>query len=194
MTKIPLILASNSPRRKWLLAEAGYKFTVLVKSIEETWPKNLVAAEIPLFLAQKKATCFEEESQQAVIITADTIVWLDNQILNKPIDRNEAVTFLQRLSGVTHTVFSGVTLLYQSLYHSFVEKTEVVFDTISPEDIDFYVDNYKPYDKAGAYGIQEWIGLNAVREIHGDYFNIMGFPVCRFRKELKQFLSSIHYA
>lgn len=185
----PLILASNSPRRKWLLTEAGYEFIVLAKPIDETWPPALSAAEIPTFLARQKATYFESESEQAVVVTADTIVWFENQVLNKPSNRKDAVNILQQLSNNTHTVFTGVTLLYQHQYHTFVEKTTVTFDALSPEDIDFYLDNYQPYDKAGAYGIQEWIGLRAVCCIQGDYFNIMGFPVCRFHKELNQFLA-----
>lgn len=182
-----LVLGSASPRRQTLLKEAGFKFEVVTADIEEHFPPSLVAHEIPLYLSQLKANhLIKSLSENHILITADTIVWLDNKALNKPADFKEACDMLNQLSGRQHEVFTGVSITSSSKQDSFYVRTAVTFKALTSEEIEFYVTHYKPYDKAGAYGAQDWIGLVGVEKIEGSYFNVMGLPV----KELFEHLTT----
>lgn len=183
----PVILASQSPRRSHLLQQAGIPFTVIVQPVEENWPDGMPVKEIPVHIARNKALAVKATIQEdkRPIIAADTVVVLQNTIIGKPTDRADAIGILLRLSGQTHTVITGVVLLHDAKETSFSETTEVEFYEISEEDAAFYVDTYQPYDKAGAYAIQEWIGITAIRAIRGDFYNVMGLPVSRLHKVLK---------
>lgn len=184
-----IILASKSPRRQQLLHELGLKFDVVIKEYAETYPGNLKGEEIARHVAYGKAICFKNEiSDNEIVITADTIVWCNNKVLGKPVDFEDAVRILREISGNTHEVITGVCLLSSDKKTVFSESTKVTFDAISTEEISYYVDKYKPYDKAGAYGIQEWIGIAACSYIEGSYFNVVGLPVQRLYKELQQFI------
>jgi septum formation protein len=183
-----LILASNSPRRQQLLEQAGFKFAVRVKDTEESFPESMEIAKVPEYLALKKAEAFKEELLgEEILITADTIVALDNQIFNKPVDINEAYNMLNALSGRSHDVYTGVCLYSKQKQVVFSDRTRVYFRKLEPAEIDYYVENYMPYDKAGAYGAQDWLGLIAIEKIEGSYFNVMGLPVHRVYEELKRF-------
>jgi len=183
-----ILLASNSPRRHELLKQAGLEFTVVQNLMEETFPEDLPIEKIPLFLAEQKAE-FNKEFLEGdeVLITADTIVKLDDQMLGKPNSTPEAIALLKSLSGKWHEVITGVCLLSRTLKVSFSETTRVKFRKITEEEIDYYVRHYMPYDKAGAYGIQEWIGLIGIDRIEGSYFNVVGLPINRVWYELQQF-------
>lgn len=173
-----LLLASQSPRRRALLKELGFK-VIIVKSpdIDEIYPVHLSGEEIPLYLARLKSASYTEKlNDNSILITADTIVWIDNMVIGKPDNRNSAIEMLKRLSGRMHQVFTGVCLRFLDKYSLFFEETKVYFRTLSEEEIIFYVDSYHPFDKAGAYGVQEWIGLVGVERIEGSYFNVMGLP------------------
>lgn len=184
-----IVLASGSPRRKELLAGLGLKFEVrLLPGIDESYPAGLMGEEIAQTISRKKAEAYRLTLQtDELIITADTIVCLDGQVLGKPSDAEEARRMLRLLSGRTHEVITGVTLLTHDNIHTFSSVTNVKFADITDREIDYYVDNYHPLDKAGAYGIQEWIGYIAVERIEGSYFNVMGLPVQRLYQELKTF-------
>lgn len=186
------ILASRSPRRQQLLREAGLVFDVIEKDYEEDYPRNLQGAEIAEYLAGAKASLFvpDEIADNEVVITADTIVWCNGQVLDKPSDYYQAFDILSIISGNTHEVITGVSFVSKTGSHTFSETTRVTFDILSKEEIDYYINNYAPFDKAGAYGIQEWIGLVANSGIVGSYFNVMGLPVHRLLKELKKFIST----
>ena len=173
-----MLLASKSPRRQYLLKELGLDFEVRTKDVDESFPEQLRAAEIPLYLCEKKAEAFDEElTENTIVITADTIVWVNGQVLNKPDNYDDAVRMLQLLSGKMHEVYTGVCLKSKHKTTSFVALTKVYFKELSLEEIEFYITNYNPYDKAGAYGAQEWIGYIAVDRIEGTYFNVMGLPL-----------------
>ena len=181
---MPLILSSNSPRRKELLAGLDIPFEVrVIEDIDESYPDNLPAGEIAEYIAQKKAAAYEVGNDE-VLITADTIVVLDDQILGKPADAEEAKQMLRSLSGKTHHVITGVCLKSRDQQHHFSVISEVTFKTLAEEEIRYYVETYKPFDKAGAYGIQEWIGYIGVTGLSGSYFNVMGLPVQRIYEEL----------
>lgn len=184
------ILASQSPRRQFLLKETGLKFEVLVKPTSEEFPPQLQAEEIALHICKIKSMQFDftELPQNALVITADTIVWLDNETIGKPVDADEAKLILAKLSGRKHLVATGVCFRTKDLNHSFYVNTDVYFRQLEQNEIDYYVENYKPFDKAGAYGIQEWIGYIGVERIDGSYFNVMGFPVQQIYTELKKFI------
>jgi len=175
--KRPLILASSSPRRQYLMKEAGFQFTVEKPEVDESFPESLPVEQVARYLALKKAEYFRKEVRNQVIVTADTVVILKNQILNKPENRTEAIAMLQRLSGKTHLVMTGVCILSAEKEESFDDTTAVTFKELSVEEIEFYIDNYKPYDKAGAYGAQDFIGMIAIEKIIGSYFNVMGLPI-----------------
>ena len=184
---MPLILSSNSPRRKELLAGLDIPFEVrVIEDIDESYPDSLPTGEIAEYIAQKKAAAYEVGNDE-VLITADTIVVLDDQILGKPADAEEAKQMLSSLSGKTHHVITGVCLKSRDQQHYFSVISEVTFKTLAEEEISYYVENYKPFDKAGAYGIQEWIGYIGVTGLSGSYFNVMGLPVQRIYEELKKF-------
>ena len=173
-----LILASASPRRKWLMDELGVSFSVQPKNIEEIYPDDLKREEIPLFLSKLKASAFsEEELKGKVVLTADTIVWLNDRELQKPVDLQEAKRMIRQLSGNTHEVYTAITLRTSEKTISDFDRTEVHFRELTEDEIDFYVKKYKPLDKAGAYGIQEWIGYIGIDRIDGCYFNVMGLPL-----------------
>lgn len=187
------ILASQSPRRKTLLEWAELKFEVIVSDTDESYPDALAIEQVPVHIAENKALAVQaklkqvgNEHIQQCIIAADTIVLLDNEILGKPISREHAISTLNALSGKTHKVITGVALLYNGKMHGFSETTEVVFHPLSTAQIEFYVDNYKPYDKAGAYAIQEWIGVVGIKSIIGDFYNVMGLPVSKLLQTIKQ--------
>ena len=185
-----IILASQSPRRQMLLAEAGIKFEVRVIPTAETYPESLDRDEIAMYIAGKKADAFDFDKlpEKALIITADTIVWLNGESIGKPADALEAKAMLHKLSGNTHIVSTGVCLKTADKVRLFYVNTAVTFRKLTQEEISFYVEKYKPYDKAGAYGIQEWIGYVGVERIEGSYTNVMGLPVQRVYVELKNFI------
>ena len=185
-TDYQLILASASPRRKELLAGLNIPFEVrLIDGIDETYPSELPIDEVPLYISQKKAAAYKANvSPQTIVLTADTVVVCNEQILGKPIDEADARRMLQMLSGKTHRVITGVTLLVEGNSKSFSVATDVTFKPLSATEIDYYIRTFKPFDKAGAYGIQEWIGYIGVTAINGSYFNVMGLPVQRIYEEL----------
>jgi septum formation protein len=183
-----IILASRSPRRQQLLVELGLKFEVVVKDFTETYPEGLGGEEVARFVAFGKAASFKNEiCDNEIVITADTIVWCNNKVLGKPVDRDDAIRILKEISGNTHEVITAVTLLTSEKDLTFSDSTKVTFEPLTDEEICYYVDNYKPYDKAGAYGIQEWIGIIGCSNIQGSYFNVVGLPVQRLYKELQNF-------
>lgn len=186
-TDYQLILASASPRRKELLAGLNIPFEVrLIDGIDETYPSELPINEVPLYISQKKAATYKANvSPQTIVLTADTVVVCNEQILGKPIDEADARRMLQMLSGKTHRVITGVTLLVEGNSKSFSVATDVSFKPLSAAEIDYYIRTFKPFDKAGAYGIQEWIGYIGVTAINGSYFNVMGLPVQRIYEELR---------
>jgi septum formation protein len=183
-----LILASKSPRRQELLKGLGLTFEIKTKEIEEVFPPALFKEEIPVYLSNLKAKAFENElKENDLVITSDTIVWNENKQLGKPKDRSEAIEMLKNLSGKSHEVITAVTLMSKVKTHSFYETTKVFFKELLQEEIEYYVDNYQPYDKAGSYGIQEWIGFVGIPKIEGDYFNVVGLPLNRLNLELGKF-------
>ena len=183
-----IILASGSPRRQQFLKELEIDFEIKLKEIEEICPDHLQAEEITNFLAKLKASAFENELQDnEVLITSDTIVWLDNKALGKPIDASHAVRMLTEMSGKTHKVITAVCIKSTKKEVLFHDETLVTFTDLSLEEIEFYLKNYKPFDKAGSYGIQEWIGLVAIEKIEGSYANVVGLPTHKLYKELMNF-------
>lgn len=186
LKKYKVILASNSPRRKELLAGLGVDYEVrTLPDVDESYPETLQGADIPLYIAKEKADAYVAMMQPGeLMITADTIVWLDGKVLGKPQDREDALQMLRTMSGRTHEVFTGVCITTTDWQRSFTAQTEVRFATLSEEEIAYYVDNFQPMDKAGAYGVQEWIGFIGVENISGSYYNIMGLPVQKLYREL----------
>jgi len=186
-----IILASKSPRRQFLLKELGIDFKIdISQSIDEDFPHNLKAEEIALFLAEEKAKAFEGKlADNEVVITADTIVWINNHVLNKPQSHNEAISMLKKLSGNMHQVLTGVCLFSNFKKKTFFANTNVFFKVLTDSEIEFYLQNFKPFDKAGSYGIQEWIGYIGIERIEGSYFNVMGLPVQKLYAELNQFVT-----
>jgi len=184
-----ILLASNSPRRQELLAGLDIDFSVFVKKgIDESYPQDMEASKVAEFLAKQKAKAYQKDLIEGVlIITADTLVIQDQRILGKPANKAEAIAMIKSLSGQSHQVITGVSLSTKEKQHSFSSRTEVTFASMSDEEIAYYVEKYQPYDKAGAYGIQEWIGYIAVEKIEGSYFNVMGLPVQQLYQELKNF-------
>lgn len=181
----PIILASSSPRRQYLMKEAGFTFTVEKPDVEEDFPDTLPAEQVARYLAAKKAEYFRLKMHDEIIVTADTVVILNNTIMNKPQDRAEAIKMLSDLSGQTHKVMTGVCILSKEREETFDDTTEVTFVKLTPAEIEFYVDTYKPYDKAGAYGAQDWIGMVAIDKITGSYFNVMGLSIHKVYQHLK---------
>lgn len=184
-----IILASNSPRRKELLAGIDVNFEVRVlKNIDESYPSELPTKEIAEYISKKKAAAYlETMADDELVITADTIVVLGDEVMGKPHDDADARRMLRELSGRTHQVITGVTLTTHERQHSFSVETDVTFKELTDEEIDYYVSTYQPMDKAGAYGIQEWIGHIGVTALKGSYFNVMGLPVQRIYEALKTF-------
>lgn len=187
-----LILASASPRRRQLLSECGLQFTLAEKfECDEHYPVTMPCGEVAEYLSQLKSNAYPNPLQpNDILLTADTVVIAENKILGKPIDREEALSMLRMLSNSKHTVITGVTLRTASRIHSFSVASDVIFREITDEEIAYYVDTYKPFDKAGAYGIQEWIGYVAIEGIEGSFFNVMGLPVQRLYVELGAFIDA----
>lgn len=187
LKKYKVILASNSPRRKELLSGLGVDYEVrTLPDVDESYPESLQGADIPLYISKEKADAYRALLQPGeLMITADTIVWLDGRVLGKPKDREDALQMLRDMSGRTHEVFTGVCITTTDWQRSFAAQTEVRFAQLTEEEITYYVDRYQPMDKAGSYGVQEWIGFIGVENISGSYFNIMGLPVQRLYRELK---------
>ena len=185
-----LILASASPRRRQLMADAGLEFTLAPKfECDESYPATLPAAEVASFLSALKSEAYPEPlAEGEILVTADTTVVVGERVLGKPADREEACEMLRAMSGCSHTVYTGVTLRSCDKKHTFAVATLVYFREMSDDEIAYYVDNYRPYDKAGAYGIQEWIGYVAIERIEGSFYNVMGLPVQRLYTELISFL------
>ncbi|MCQ2247340.1 MAG: Maf-like protein [Bacteroidaceae bacterium] len=188
LKKYNVILASNSPRRRELLGGLGIEYQVkTIPGIDESYPDSLKGEEIPIHISQKKAEAYLQQMQDKdLIITADTIVYQDGMVLGKPADEAEAIKMLQLLSGHTHQVITGVSVVTKQKVKSFAVTTQVTFASLTDEEIHYYVQHYRPFDKAGSYGIQEWIGFIGVTGIEGSYFNVMGLPVQRLYTELKQ--------
>ncbi|MFN8206225.1 MAG: Maf family nucleotide pyrophosphatase [Bacteroidales bacterium] len=189
-----VILASASPRRKMLLGDLGLDLLVdPVQGVEELFPPGLAKEEIPVFLADLKSDAYHNElTSRDILVTADTIVWLDEQVIGKPADRDDAISMLHRLSGRRHEVLTGVVLRSCEKKHSFVAHSYVYFSLLSQEQIEYYVDTFSPYDKAGSYGIQEYIGYVGIEKIDGSFYNVMGLPVQRLCKELLRFVELIN--
>lgn len=185
--KQKILLASQSPRRQQILKDSGFDLDIIKIDVEEDFPSHLQAEEIPLFLAQKKAEAYELPIQEdEILVTADTVVWLNQQVLNKPLDMQDAQNMLRMLSGQKHTVYTGVCIKTGKSQHVFFDQSDVYFNTLNEASINYYLEHYKPLDKAGAYGVQEFIGYVGIRRIEGCYYNIMGFPVAKFIEEIKK--------
>jgi len=183
-----IILASGSPRRQQFLKELDINFEIRLKEIEEIYPDHLQAEEITDFLAKLKASAFENDLQDnEVLITSDTIVWLENKALGKPNGASHAVKMLTEMSGKTHKVITSVCIKTRKKELVFHEETLVTFASLTLEEIEYYLNNYQPFDKAGSYGIQEWIGLVAIEKIEGSYANVVGLPTHKLYKELMNF-------
>ena len=180
-----IILASQSPRRKQLLEWAEIPFEIIVKETDESFPPALPVEEVAIHIARQKAITVQQDLDESpVILAADTLVVLHAKIMGKPADREEAIFFLEALSGQKHKVITGVCILNNGNEIVFADSTEVEFHKLTKEQIIFYVDKYKPFDKAGAYAIQEWIGVVGIKSVQGDFYNVMGLPVSRVVKEL----------
>lgn len=186
-----IILASQSPRRKQLLEWAEVPFEIIVHPTDESFPADMPVTEVPVHIALHKAKAIKEKLStghlQMPILAADTVVVLHNRIIGKPVDRDDAISILESLSGQHHTVITGVVIMQDDKLVSFADATDVVFHHLTREQIEFYVDKYQPYDKAGAYAIQEWIGVVGIKSVNGDFYNVMGLPVSRVVRELENF-------
>ena len=184
-----IILASNSPRRKELLSGLDIDYeTRVIPDVDESYPNSLHIEDVAVYLAEKKASAYQPElKDKELLITADTVVLLENKILGKPANEEESATMLRVLSSKTHKVITAVCLTSTEKQVSFSDTSLVTFGKLIDEEIDYYVSKYKPFDKAGAYGVQEWIGYMAVERIEGSYYNVMGLPVFKVYKELKEF-------
>lgn len=189
LSRYKIVLASNSPRRRELMDGLGMPYEVrTMDGIDESYPPHLQGGDIAVCISLKKADAYRRTMASGeLIVTADTIVWLDGQVLGKPKDAEEARRMLRLLSGKTHQVITGVTLANTYMTKSFASFSQVTFAHLTDEEIDYYVERFRPMDKAGAYGVQEWIGFIGVERIEGSYFNVMGLPVQRLYQELKRF-------
>lgn len=186
-----IVLGSASPRRRDLIEKSFVnKITWMVADIDESYPDSLSIIQVPEYIAINKANALIETQflENKLLITADTIVCFENRIIGKPKDESEAKQFLQMLSGKKHQVITGICIAFQGKIHSFSEKTDVFFGELSEDEINYYVDTYNPLDKAGAYGIQEYIGYIGVQKIEGCFYNVMGMPIYRLKQEIKKFL------
>lgn len=184
-----IILGSKSPRRQQLLKELGLDFIIITYDTDENYASELKKEEIPIFLSQKKASAYSQElkDEKNLIITCDTIVWINNKALNKPESKTEAIAMLNELSDNIHQVYTGVTLSTKNKSVSFYEETNVFFKKLTDEEINFYIDKFQPYDKAGSYGVQEWMGYVGMKRIEGCFFNVMGLPLSKLYSELEKF-------
>ncbi|MDO9374187.1 MAG: Maf family protein [Ferruginibacter sp.] len=187
-----IILASQSPRRKQLLEWAEVDFEIKVSETDESYPPNLAVDDVAVHIARNKALAILQSGpEQHPVLAADTIVVLGDTVIGKPRDRDHAIQILTELSGQQHRVITGVVILFQGKEISFADVTKVEFHPLTRNEISFYVDKYKPYDKAGAYAIQEWIGVVGIKSVHGDFYNVMGLPVSRVVQALRQLTPSI---
>lgn len=186
LNNIDVILASGSPRRKQLLEDAGITFRILTKEVEEHYPVYLQRTEIPLYLSKIKAHSIKADFPDSLVIAADTVVVQRRDVLNKPSSPEEAKEMLLKLSNNMHEVITGVTICYKGQERSFYDITEVFFKPLTEEYINYYIEHFKPFDKAGSYGIQEWIGMVGIQKIQGDFYNVMGLPVSKLVTELEK--------
>jgi septum formation protein len=181
-----IILASKSPRRQELLKGLEIPFEIRTKDTDESYDPSLSPMEVPACLSEKKAAAFEGELEEGtLLITSDTIVCIGNEILEKPKDKSQAIEMLQKLSGKTHSVYTGLHVCWGEKKRTLVDETKVTFKELSMEEIEFYLDNFQPYDKAGSYGVQEWIGYIAVEKMEGSFYTVMGLPLAPLYKILK---------
>lgn len=189
LKKYNIVLASKSPRRQELLKGIGVDFTILTKEVDENYPQRLPAIDVAPFLSLKKAKAFEDAElpDNYMVITADTVVIVENEILGKPKDRDDAVRMMNLLSGKVHKVVTGVTVHTKEKTKTFSVISKVTFEALDNQEVNYYIDNFKPYDKAGAYGVQEWIGYIGVSNVEGSYYNVMGLPTQKLYKVLKEF-------
>lgn len=187
LKKYKVVLASASPRRRELLAGLDVDFEIrALPDVDESFPADLQGGDIPLYISKKKADAYRPMmADDELVITADTIVWLEGKALGKPVDEKEAFAMIRNMSGKTHSVFTGVAITTKSMQYSFVAQSDVTFAELTDEEIEYYVQKYRPMDKAGAYGAQEWIGYIGMSNIVGSYFNVMGLPVQCLYSELK---------
>ena len=187
-----LLLASQSPRRRELIAGSGIPFTLTTKyDCDECYPATLAAEEVPAYLSRLKNEAYPEAlNAEDILLTADTVVILEGEVLGKPKDRADALKMIARLAGNRHTVITGVTLRSANRSHTFSTASDVWFRPLSEEEIAYYVDTYRPFDKAGSYGIQEWIGYVGIERIDGSFYNVMGLPIQRLYVELEQFINN----
>lgn len=181
-----VILASQSPRRQELLKELGLDFSIAKIEVDESYPSELSREKITEFISAKKANSYTTLNENEILLTADTLVWLENEILGKPKDYKDAFAMIQKMSGKTHEVFTSVTLKTLTKQITFSDTTSVTFTIISAEEIDYYLTNYQPFDKAGAYGIQDWLGYAKIKEINGCYYNVMGLPLAKLYEQLRE--------
>jgi septum formation protein len=186
--KKKIILASGSPRRKQILADAGFTFEVEVRPTDEAFDPTMQPELVPEFLSKQKVDQFTEYGQDYIILGSDTVVIIDNQILNKPQSKDEAITMLTKLSGKTHKVVTGVSVKMGKEIQSFSDITRVHFSELSNAEIDFYIDQYKPFDKAGAYGVQDFIGMVGIDKIEGSFYTVMGLPIHKVYQHLKPYI------
>ena len=186
LKKFNIVLASNSPRRKELMSGLGVDYVVkTLPDVDESYPDTLQGEEIPAYISREQAEAYQSMIEpDELLITADTIVWMNGEVLGKPKDREDAIRMLRKLSGASHQVITGVCLTTKGWQNSFTVTTDVTFAVLSEEEIVYYVDKYSPMDKAGAYGVQEWIGFIGVESISGSYYNVMGLPVQKLYREL----------
>lgn len=189
LKKYNIILASKSPRRQELLKGIGLNFSIMTRDVDESYSKNISVFDVAPFLSLKKAKAFEESElpENYLVITADTVVVVNDKILEKPVDADEARNMLRLLSGKKHSVISGVTIRTAEKIKTFSVTSKVSFDVLEEEEVEHYVKEYKPFDKAGSYGIQEWIGYIGVNNVEGSYFNVMGLPTHKLYQMLKNF-------
>lgn len=184
----PLILASNSPRRQQLMRDTGFEFTIKVKDTNEDFPETMPSEEVPVYLARKKAEAFRAEMGNQIILTADTIVVIDDEILNKPKDTIEATEMLKKLSGRQHQVITGVCVMTTENIETFIDVTQVFFRELTDFEIAYYIKTCKPFDKAGAYGVQDFIGMVGILRMEGSYFTVMGLPVHKVYEALRRYI------
>ena len=183
------ILGSNSPRRSEILKEIGLDFKIIASNIDETIPKGIKNKNVPIYLAKEKANFLAKElNENEILITADTIVLMNDEIITKPLNKKDAKNILQKISNNKHEVITGVCITSNKNQHSFSSKTEVFCNKISDYEIEYYLEKFKPYDKAGSYGIQEWLGLISIRKIIGSYTNVVGMPSSKLYQELNKFI------
>ena len=189
LKKYNIVLASKSPRRQELLKGIGIDFSIQTKEVDESYPHRLPVIDVAPFLSLKKAKAFEDAElpDNYMVITADTVVIVDNEILGKPKDHDDAVRMMELLSGKVHKVVTGVTVHTKDKTKTFSVVSKVTFEKLDNQEVEYYIDNFKPYDKAGAYGVQEWIGYIGVSNVEGSYYNVMGLPTQKLYKVLKDF-------